>query len=1357
MFLGQILTQHQIQGFSNDYDEDSMQVSKHLGIENSFIETELMPQNTIEWEMIGFPETLDPQRTYDNYGYWIADNVYETLFTYPFDSPDTSPLVPLLAEDVIISTDGTEYLFKIRQDVTFHDGTSFNASCIKYNIERVLAIFDPEGPAWMIAERILGGQIVEDALYNYGPGSPEHIAAYENWLLQGAIEIVSEYEVKIKLENPYAPFLQVLATKVGSMMSPTWVERNGGITIGLNNEYVDWHTCGTGPYMVSEIAYYDYINLIRNDAYWRASDAQSVNPNAGFVKSVTIRTNDDTENRISNLIEGDTDGCYWGRDDAHRIWDPINKISLHPEINVYSDGLAYTTNSMGLNLRSQIYQEGALVDNPFTYIDLRRALSYSFNYQKYIDDLLLGLGVQAQGPVPIGMFGHNDDLQIYEYDIDLAVQAWNDAMAAGLDQVWVNNFCKLTLYYNTGSRFREGMCRIVKAGIEAILDHPNAVQPDEPLMIELIDLEWNDFRIILFSGQLPIVFAPWIPDFADPSNYVGVFCQSYATWSWRIGYNNPVVDQLSVEALQSQSDIDRIELYRLIQDMVVNDIAYVWIAQFTDFHVERTRLNGYSFNPMRQTYFYNYWIEEVEPPEPIPNDIIIWETVANPKTLDPHRDYEQIGNWISSNVYETLLTYSFDSADTETFVPLLAESYAVSEDGCQYTFSLRHDVTFHDGTPFNASCVKDNIERLLAIFDPWGPAWMIAEPIVGGRAIETTVYESGQGSDQHRTAFNEWKAANDAGTGAFRILDPYTIQILLEEPFAPFLHALSYYAGAMISPTWVKNHGGVEVGLSNEFVDNNACGTGPYEVSEWVLDDHITLVKNTNYWRAAEALAANPFSGSINTITIRINRDDSSREMNLLSGMSDGCYWPRGDINRIWNFETQESLYADLSISMHDLLLNTMAIGFNLRENIDDDGIIRANPFSLSDLRTACSYAFDYNGYIQTALGGLGAQLKGLIPYGMFGYDESIFTYSYDIDFAVEAWNNAMNNGLDSILAENDYSLTFYYPIGPSYEWIGEIRTYLVSYREKIGRELLEFIKKGILKILDDSRTTQPYQPLSISVIGLDWDELSVLHQQGRLLLGVLGWAMDYPDPSNFAWPFAHSSGAFATRVGLGTSIGWPAETVDLWITQAARSHDLAERTTLYHQIQQALIDQVAYIWCYQPSSLYVERANLRGYVFNPTRFGNPYFYNYWKEFTEPDEEPVRTSWWWKREFSLVLENSDSTYTRSDLQELVRKISYSSEIFSGVTTLEDALSILEIDEIKGTAGIALRELYAIWLNLANNAFMEDTVVHLSKLTDAITIGEAILECESILQNPSAVVKEIIRVMRIGQEINAGRY
>ncbi|MHA2603503.1 MAG: ABC transporter substrate-binding protein, partial [Candidatus Thorarchaeota archaeon SMTZ1-83] len=1033
MFIGQILAQQQAIAL-HEADVGSGPSLVRPEAEESFSHSQDENSDSLIWDTVGSPSTLDPHRCYEGFGNWISENVYETLFTYPFDSPDTTTLIPLLAESVDISTDGLDYTFTLRQGVTFHDGTSFNASCVKDNFERLLKIFDTNGPAWMIAERLLGGQAVEDAAFTFGPGSQEHIDAYDAWTEMGSILVLSEYVVKMRLAAPYAGFLQCLACQEAAMISPTWFEAHGPVGYGEFNEYVDSHTCGTGPYMVDEWVVGGHITLTKNPKYWRESLALQTYPESGSIHTVVIRTVEDFEERKLNVLSGQSDGCHWPRANALEIWDPVGGQSLDPDISVYTGEPSYTTMALAINLHDQYNLSGVFVENPFASKDLREACSYAFDYASFIDSAWQGQALRGQGPLPSGMFGHDDNLFMYDLDLQLAVDAWNRAMESGLDTALAESFYCLNLYYTVRDEatrvLREDSLSLFKAGIEAILSHPDAVQPSQPLDIQVFELELADYLAYRGYESHLVMLVGWAPDYADPDNYLFPFCHSQGVYSWWIGYGDSQVDEW-IDSSRGESDtVIRIQQIHQIQQAIVDAAAYIWLGQPTSFEVMRADVQGYSYNPMRYqpsgysgggAYFYHMWLigRSLEP-EPS-SDTIVWETAGNPDTLDPHRNYGAFGIGITNNVYETLFTYAFDSADTSTLVPLLAESADISSDGYEYTITLREGVAFHDGTPFNASCVKYNLERAMKIFDPAGPAWELGETLLGAISVQNAVFSYGQGSQEHIDAYETW-----VGSESIAILDTYMVRIRLERPFAPFLHVLAFPVCSMISPTWVERHGGVQHGQSSGFVDARTCGTGPYCVTECLYNDHITLTRNPDYWRASEVHALKPNAGSIQTVVLWNNDDAASREARLLSGRIDGCFWPRDDALQIWDPVTRQSLDPDVNVWTEDLTYTMFALGFNMREYIQSFGFARQNPFYSRDLRAACSYAFDYALFIDTTFHGLAIQGKGPIPAGMYGHDNNLFMYHNDIQLAVESWNQAMASGLDSVLADNSYELNLY-------------------------------------------------------------------------------------------------------------------------------------------------------------------------------------------------------------------------------------------------------------------------------------------------------------------------------------------
>ena len=143
-----------------------------------------------------------------------------------------------------------------------------------------------------------------------------------------------------------------------------------------------------------------------------------------------------------------------------------------------------------------------------------------------------------------------------------------------------------------------------------------------------------------------------------------------------------------------------------------------------------------------------------------------------PSGLDPHLNASaELGIPLSS-VYDTLV---FRDPDTGDFVPGLAESWKISPDGLTYTFQLRRDVYFHDGTVFDASAVKKNIEYVM-------------------------------NPDNHSQ-----KAASMLGPlTEVTVLNPQLVAFQLSAPYAPLLDSLSQVYLGMASPTALEQWGPAE-------------------------------------------------------------------------------------------------------------------------------------------------------------------------------------------------------------------------------------------------------------------------------------------------------------------------------------------------------------------------------------------------------------------------------------------------------------------------------------------------------------------------------------------------------------------
>lgn len=185
-----------------------------------------------------------------------------------------------------------------------------------------------------------------------------------------------------------------------------------------------------------------------------------------------------------------------------------------------------------------------------------------------------------------------------------------------------------------------------------------------------------------------------------------------------------------------------------------------------------------------------------------------------PSTFDPNQLFDT-GTWRwNYMMYETLIEAREDSTE---FIPRLAESWEISDDGLQYTFALRQGVTFHDGTPFNADAVVFTIKRQTDANHPF-------------HAL----------GDFRLARLYLWAVADVVA------LDDHTVQFTLSEPIGPFLYWLTTGAGLIVSPTAVETYG-------QEF-GNNPVGTGAFQFVEYLRGERLVLEANEDYWGDVPAI-----------------------------------------------------------------------------------------------------------------------------------------------------------------------------------------------------------------------------------------------------------------------------------------------------------------------------------------------------------------------------------------------------------------------------------------------------------------------------------------------------------------------
>jgi len=218
---------------------------------------------------------------------------------------------------------------------------------------------------------------------------------------------------------------------------------------------------------------------------------------------------------------------------------------------------------------------------------------------------------------------------------------------------------------------------------------------------------------------------------------------------------------------------------------------------------------------------------------------LIYGLTLAPSGIDPHVNASSELGIPLTSVYDTLVWQDLNGE----FVPGLAKSWEISDDGLTYTFHLRDDVVFHDGTPFDAQAVKFNLDR-------------IADPATKSQKAIFMLgpYESTE------------------------IVDDYTVKVHLKEPYAPFLDSASQVYLGMASPTAIEKWG-ADYQL-------HQVGTGPFILKEYIPQDHLTLVRNPDYnW--APPIFKHPGPAYLEEIEFRFFVEPATRALALEGGEAD--------------------------------------------------------------------------------------------------------------------------------------------------------------------------------------------------------------------------------------------------------------------------------------------------------------------------------------------------------------------------------------------------------------------------------------------------------------------------------------
>lgn len=503
------------------------------------------------------PASLDPAFAQDGESFRVSRQMFEGLVG---TEPGTADPAPLLAESWESSEDGMSHTFTLKEDVTFHDGTPFNAEAVCANFDR-----------W----------------YNWtGLAASEAFGYYYNKLFKGYADTPADavyksctpdgdYSVTIDLNKPFAGFVASLSLPSFSMQSPSALQEFGADDVSgsaeapVLSEYAMGHPVGTGPYQFDEWAPGEQVTLKAYDDYWGE---------AGQIDEIIFRTIDDPTARRQALESGSIDG--------YDLVGPADTKALE------DDGFTMVSRPPFTILYLAFNQAVPELQDP----KVREALSYAVDKDALISQVLPEGTEKAIEFVPDTVNGYNPDVTTYDYDPEKAKSLLAEA---GYDEA---NPLKLTFNYpvNVSRPYMPDPEQIFTVLSSQLSEVGVETTPVSEEWVEYLDRTTG-------TSDHGIHLLGWTGDYNDTDNFVGVFFgQQSSEW----GFDNPELFQKLNEARGVSNLEDQTALYEEINEMVAQFIPGVPIAHPAPTLAFDPRVESYPASPVNDEVFTDIVLTE---------------------------------------------------------------------------------------------------------------------------------------------------------------------------------------------------------------------------------------------------------------------------------------------------------------------------------------------------------------------------------------------------------------------------------------------------------------------------------------------------------------------------------------------------------------------------------------------------------------------------------------------------------------------------------------------------------------------------------------------------------------------------
>lgn len=442
---------------------------------------------------------------------------------------------------------------------------------------------------------------------------------------------------------------------------------------------------------------------------------------------------------------------------------------------------------------------------------------------------------------------------------------------------------------------------------------------------------------------------------------------------------------------------------------------------------------------------------------------------------------------VPMNIFDRLFEVEVHSNGNSEVVPSLCADYSVSKDGLTYTFTLKDGIVFSNGNALTSSDVQYTFERLLTA---GGVNDDIALEVLGAEELKNGKADTLKG---------------------FKVISDTEFSITLAARNAGFIAELTGPAMSIVDAETmeqVKNFG-----VSCE----DTIGTGPYKVTEWVVNDHYTMEYNDKYW------AEEP---SVKKVIVSIIPDASTQNLMYQNGELDILDLENLDSAIVDS--TYKTVYKDRLVSASRVGLTYLALNAN-NEYLSD-----------TNVRRAIQMAIDVDSIIASVYAGDAIVENGIIPTGIWGHNDELTRVAYDV------------NKAKALLVKSGYA-------------DGEISFELaMDASASSSVQLVYQIIQQSLKAIGINTTIATYDESS-------WLDL---RKSGEMDAFIANWTMDYNDPANIMNTFFGNAQNTKLR-----SLNYANKEIMNQVAAASSITDDAERMAEYQALEkQIVVEDAAWV-----------------------------------------------------------------------------------------------------------------------------------------------------------------------------------